>query len=67
MIVNKKIKYAGKKFINKKNGIAARVPIVPGALLNSPVPKPKAKKAEKFLNSNSFAFKVIKPLFCNFV
>ena len=43
---------------NKKNGIATNVPNVPGAFFINPLPKPRAKKAEKFLNSNLFGFKM---------
>jgi len=45
--------------MNEKNGIAANVPKVPGARLIRPLPKPRAKKAEKFLNSNLFGSKMI--------
>ena len=45
--------------MNKKNGIAANEPKVPGAFFINPLPKPRAKKAEKFLNSNLFGFKMI--------
>ena len=58
-MTNKKIKGGESNCMNKKNGIAANVPKVPGAFFINPLPKPRAKKAEKFLNSNLFGFKMI--------
>ena len=49
--------------ITKNKGNATRVPRVPGAFLDIPAPKPKARKCQKLNNKNFVSTKVCEPFF----